>query len=855
MHKQKLGSWKILPAELSEYSGVKISKSEKYWENGIQASVPTTLLGAMVDSGILPDPREGDNFLKLPGVPERKVLDRFALEEMPDTSPFNIPRWWVTSFPYFKDKQRRGRRNCTLEIKGINYCGEVWLNGQLVSDKEHLTGTYRNFSFDVSEKILKESNTLAVKVFPPKRNSLAFSFVDWHPMPPDKCTGLWRDVNLLWYDDLRISDLFVQSKFNGGYSKADTSVNLEITNSGDKPLDINFEISSRYFSVQGQTVVHPGRNTLRLDSTAYPELLVESPALWWPYQLGDPELVEISASIRAGSSLYDRVTVKHGFREVSSYINSSGDRQFVINGIDLLVRGGAWAPDMLLKNSVRKDEIDIAYIKDMGLNAIRFEANFGSDNLWDLCDREGILILAGWTCDSFWEEYKSWTERTKATANESLKSLLRRFRNHASFAAWLYGSDLIAPPEVEMMYLETLKRETPGLVPIASAGKYTSEISGKTGVKMTGPYSYVPPVYWYLEDMPGFAGGFNTETGPDAAIPPYESLVRMIPEDKLQTGSPSWVLHTGLRQFRGTEVTEKALERRYGSTHSMEEFSKKAQVLSYEAWRGMFEAAARYRGRSTGIIGWMLSNSWPSLIWHLYDSNLYPTGGYYGTKQACSPVHILLDYREYSLYGANNTLKNMDGVKVEAEIYSINKATRLELKWSDAFYKDLPANSTVNIVNLPEFDGSGDIYFLFLVLKQDNRIMDRNTYWLAKETDVMTDNHIQFGTTEVAEYNDFSALDNLPLINLEADCENPAKGTYTFLIKNNSGTLAFFVEFRIRIKGGFQILPVLWTDNFISLRPGEVVIVSGTIPFPPENTSSLVGEIAGYNVNTLSINL
>ena len=854
-YRQKLVNWNILSSDFSRHSGAEISKGEDVRSNSIEAQVPTTLLAAMIDSGILQDPREGSAFLKLPGVPEEDVLDNFALREMPEDSPFNSPRWWITSFPFFRDERHRGRKNCTLEIKGINYCGEVWVNGELISDKEHTVGTYRDFSFDISDKILEENNTLAIKVYPPESNSLAFSFVDWHPMPPDKCTGLWRDVNLVWFDGLKINNIFVQNDFNGDFTEADMEISLEIENSGSKALAIHYEISCRYFEIQGESLIQPGRNTLITDSTLHPELLVKSPSLWWPYQLGTPELVEITACIRGESFLFESLTISHGFREISSYLNRSGDRQFTINGVDLLLRGGAWAPDMLLKESDTKDEIDVAYVKDMGLNSIRFEANFGSDNLWDLCDREGILILAGWTCDSFWEQYGSWTKETKEIANESLKSLLRRFRHHASFAAWFYGSDLMAPPDVESMYLETLSREVPDLVRVASAGKYSSNLSGGTGVKMSGPYSYVPPVYWYLEKMPGFACGFNTETGPDVSIPPYESLTRMFSQDDIKIGSPPWLLHTGLRQFRGTEITETAIERRYGTAGSLNDFSKKAQVLSYEAWRAMFEAAARNRGLCTGIIGWMLTNSWPSLIWHLYDSNLYPTGGYYGTKKACSLFHVILDYSEYSLHSVNNSLKNLMGTVVEAELFSIEETGRLELIWSDSFNLDIPANSSVKIGSLPDFTGNSSLYFLFLTLKYNKRIVDRNTYWLSNIPDVMTDNHIQFGTTEIAQYSDFSSLNSLPLINLEAACENDNKGTYTFSLFNNSDCLAFFVEIKLRVNGGFQLLPVLWSDNFISMRPGERVNITARVLFPGDNRDDLVGEISGFNIIKTTVRL
>ncbi len=44
-------------------------------------------------------------------------------------------------------------------------------------------------------------------------------------------------------------------------------------------------------------------------------------------------------------------------------------------------------------------------------------------------------------------------------------------------------------------------------------------MTGESGVKMTGPYDYVEPSYWYLDQTHGGAWGYNTETSPGPAIP------------------------------------------------------------------------------------------------------------------------------------------------------------------------------------------------------------------------------------------------------------------------------------------------------------------------------------------------
>lgn len=828
-------------------------------DNWLPAEVPSTILNAMVENGVVPDPRESDNYFNLPGVPDKETLDHFALREMPEGSLFSTPKWWRTSFYPPDSLHGENKYNCILELNGINYRANIWLNGYKVADSSDIVGTYRKFEIDLSKWVVDAENILELEIFPPGSKDLAFSFVDWHPMPPDKCSGLWRDVNLIWSKGLRILDVYVSSKLNMDYSRADVSIEVEIENLCKLPRVISYHITSEYFEISGEeTVPQKGKKTLLLTSGLYPELIIDSPPLWWPYQFGEQNLVNITVSIEYGGIKQDYKTIEHGFREITSYLNHNGDRQIVVNGHNFLIRGAAWAPDMLMKDSEGRDKITIAYLKNMGLNSLRFEGNFGSDNLWRLCDQEGVLILAGWVCDSFWEEYQYWEKDTYAIAGKSLSSLLRRFRNHASFATWLNGSDLLAPPDVEKMYLSILDKEAPALVSVASAGMYESEVSGRTGFKMSGPYSYVPPVYWYLDEMPGFAKGFNTETGPDVSIPPFESLARMLGPDHMQVGSSEWCLHSGLRQFRGTEIVETAITERYGPSLSMEMFTIKAQVLSYETWRAMFEACARNRGDCTGIIGWMLTNSWPSLIWHLYDSYNYPTGGFFGAKKACSPIHAMLDYKDNSLWASNSTLHDYTDYTFDAELTALNKEGGLDKIWSDSYCLDIKGNESLCFGHLRQLAETYSVYFLFTFLSNGDHLLDRNCYWLSSRQDILSNEHIQFGTTKVLQHGDFSALDKLPFITLEIVGEVDPFGRYSFTMKNCSTTVAFFVETILRTMDGIRVLPVLWTDNFVTIRPDETITISGELLFPVETGPQLKGEIvkgeiAGYNVKKTQI--
>ena len=161
---------------------------------------------------------------------------------------------------------------------------------------------------------------------------------------------------------------------------------------------------------------------------------------------------------------------------------------------------------------------------------------------------------------------------------------------------------------------------------------------------MTGPYDYVPPNYWLLGTKEGGAEGFNTETSPGPAIPTPGSLRRFLPADKLWPQNDDWGYHAGGERFQSIDFYNTSLEHRYGAPKDLNDFIRKAYAMDYEGERAMFEAFLRNKYNSTGVVQWMLNNAWPSIIWHLYDYYLVPGGGYYGTKKANEPMHVLYSY-------------------------------------------------------------------------------------------------------------------------------------------------------------------------------------------------------------------
>jgi len=196
---------------------------------------------------------------------------------------------------------------------------------------------------------------------------------------------------------------------------------------------------------------------------------------------------------------WDSATIRFGIREVQGARNEKGFLQFRVNRRNLLLRDGGGAPDLLYREPPERLRQELSYVKEMNLNTIRLEGKLGSDDMFDLTDEMGILIMAGWQCCDFWQQWEKWSPADHEIATASTYSQISRLRRHPSLLVWLNGSDEAPPAQVETDSIGVLKeRDWPNPV-LSAAADRTSTITGPSGVKMSGPYDYVPPEYWYLD--------------------------------------------------------------------------------------------------------------------------------------------------------------------------------------------------------------------------------------------------------------------------------------------------------------------------------------------------------------------
>ena len=853
LHHRFDAGWLIQSSQKVKQSGSEISSHPKSLENWYPATVPGTVFNTLIRNQVYNEVFLGDNLKRI------------------DRAPFETSWWFVNIFEL---SGLEAEKYAVLDFDGINYKASVWLNGHLIADDQHLEGPFRRYHFNVSEQIRPGRNILAVEVSPPQPGQFSIGFVDWNPRPPDRNMGIFRPVTLQLFDIVHIENPFIETKLDTQtLDVADLIISIECQNYSDRQIEgkLRGKIENIYFE---QVVSLRGgeKKLISFTSDKFPRLKIQNPRVWWPNHMGPAEMYEAVFEFDHNHIVSDSLTQAFGIRSVGDFLNEEGHRGFIINGRKILIKGAGWTDEIFLGDTADAIETQLTHVKHMNLNCIRLEGLWGKDQtLYDLCDRLGILIMAGWSCH--WEHELHLGKPVHPryggiTAPDDIDLIARSWqdqviwlRNHPSIFVWSVASDMVPHPDLEKRYMEIFARYDRTRAYLNSTGgvgsdqniitktEIISDLSGSSGVKMLGPYDHTPPVYWYTNKHLGGAYGFNTETCPGANVPPLESIKKMIPEKDLWPVNEIWDYHCALYEFGTLDRFREALEKRYGKSGNVEDFAAKSQMMNYELMRPMFEAFQVNKGKATGIIQWMLNSAWPAMYWQLYDYYLRPNGAYYGVRKACEPLHLIYHYGEHAVYLVNDYDKTFNNYRAAFSLIN-DKSETMHTAENNL---NIRAESSQLVFEIPEIDDISGTYFLDLRLKNEQeQIIGKNFYWLSTKPDVL-DYEFKFKDfafyTPSKEFADLSGINNLPVVQLKADYRFEQKNDGNYLItelQNPTDTLAFFVELSLR-QSGEVILPVFWEDNYISLLPREKRQISAKLGNTYHTGDKPLLDIKGWN--------
>ena len=827
--------------------GAVLSTPQAQTKGWYQATVPSTLMAVLIANGVEREALTADDY---------KVIDR---------SRFDSSWWYRTTFTLPR-RQTDGR--VLLSFDGISYRANIWLNGQQIATKEETFGTFRQFTFDITPYVSHE-NVLAVEVFRAQPGDPNTGFVDWNPRPADESMGLFREVTVKNCDAVSLAHTAVRSKVNKQtLDEAWLTIDTELTNLTDKEVKGTLKgcVDGRQLTTDVTLKPHECRLV-----TLASDLHVENARLWWCHNMGKAELYDLHTEFVDNSgTVSDSEDIRFGIREIESYLTHENYRQFRLNGRDVLLRGAGWTDDIYLRDTPATNRLQLEYVRDMNMNTVRLEGFWGnSQNLYDLCDELGLLVLVGWSCHWEWEEYIGTpatepfgcitTPEMIEIVARSFKDQVRWLRHHPSIITWFVGSDRIPMPQLEQQYRDFLSVYDDRSYLISAKG-IESTLSGFSGTKMEGPYEYVGPAYWYDPKAPGGAFGFNTETGVGAQLPVRESLMKMLDVRELSLPDDRWnILCTASASNMNTpsKLTE-VIDGRFGASNDIGKYLHRADLLNYESTRAMFEAFRVNVPHTTGIIQWMLNSARPSIYWQLYDYYKQPNAAYYAVKRANQPVQLIYDYKHHAVYAVNETL---EAVTINAYCTLYNASVSNQQSPINIYQPlfTVQPGTAVKAFNVPETEGEG--FFLFLKATDgDDHDIAVNEYFIPNGEDGYLWEKSDWVGTPMSHYASYRMLDELPAVQCNATI---TKGTsnmpleesgeaYTITLTNPSESVAFMIRLYVKNDENKLVYPAYWSDNYVTLAPGEQRTIICRMPETPTDAKLHFG-LDGWNVKPLVI--
>jgi len=805
--------------------------------------MPATVLQVLEDDGVYKDLYYGRNLLT-PG-------DLWKRD------------WWYrTSFTV-----PAGRAVYSLIFKGINYRADIWLNGHEVANRSQVVGMYNSFEFDVSKLVHPGAeNVLALKITPERaipgegvvelgdtwHDWLNWKYIGFHDsekglnfsFPPDRNAGVWKRVYLSSTGPVAIRNPYVVTDLPlPETAPASLTVYCDLSNHTATPIS----------GILSGEISRPGKATIRFEQAvslvrnegqeisflpdAFPSLVVRDPDLWWPYRWGKPNLYHLRLQFQVNQEVSDSQEIDFGIRKVTQHrdsdssfpdIGSGGNFYLQVNGRDYLIRGAVYTPDLLFRNDPERDAAVMLYVRDLGLNMLRWELKIADDTMLDRADREGVPVMLGWMCCGQWEQWNSWSAEDQWVARASLRARLEELRLHAAVVLWTNGSDGL-PPDPLLKDYRTILRDLHWQNAIVDTVSH--ENRSWSGIQMAGPYVWRPPNYWFSERY-GPARGSSAEEGDNEVIPPLESLKKFIPADKLWPINNDWYFHAGANEGNNTlENAKRVLEKRYGPSSGVAELSRKAQLAYYEDTRAKYEAYATHWFNRKMVVYWMLNNHWPSFFGHLFDYYFKPGGGYFGAKKALQPVSVVWDYYATGdgstahTYAVNQQLDAMNNVTVSVRLYNLDGTQKYFVQVKNL---RVPPSSSVEALTVGRIPGLSAVYFVRCQMTDaEGKVLAENVYWMSKMDDDIgpPGDEDQFAT-KAAQLGDMSALNAMPVARVVASGQYFTEANHETRVKirlaNTSDHIAFFVRAEItKNADGEEVLPIRYDDNYITLFPHE----------------------------------
>jgi hypothetical protein len=895
------GGWKLAAAPDVKALGEDISKTGFAPRDWMAATVPGTVLTTMIDRGIYPDPDYGLNNLAIPETLARQDYWYRVEFASPDTAGRRMTLTF-NGINYAAEVWLNGQK--LGDVRGAFIRGSFDVTDELA--KSGMNALAVRVSPPPHPGLAQEES---IKAGPGENGGIqmldgptfgATEGWDWIPTIRDRNTGIWQDVTLTAEGPVSVGDLNVITTLpKADNSEVDIEIEAPLVDTADEGVEGDLTASFDDVKVTKHLRIGPGETVVWLTPSEFPQLKVQNPKLWWPNGYGDPVLHHLTVSFASsGAAIDSQQKLDFGMREVSyelSLFDQTGhlrrvevlpsrthdealplideshkgirqiddktpnltapgeklpdwmkhawvhtlapgaeqspsiraveggwpgtDLVIKVNGVRIAARGGNWGMDDSRKRvSVENLEPYFRLHRDAHVNMIRnWMGQNTEESFYALADKYGLMV---W--NDFWESTQTYNLEAQDPQLflANARDAILRFRHHPSIVVWCGRNEGVPQP--------IINEGLASLVRTLDHTRYYTGSSNVVNLRNSGPYQLQP-----LESYYRINRGFSVELG-IPSVPTLEGIKAFIPEPDRWPISDTWAYHDWHQQGNGAVkpfMDHMATE--FGAPTSLEDFERKAQMIDYAAHRAIFEgfAAHLWQPNSARMI-WMTQSAWPSTEWNFLGHDYDTQSSFYGTQKACEPVHAQLNLEDGSVdlinlnqarsLNVRTRVIGLDGKMLSDETAPVQAAGDARTPVGEPDLEKI-ANGHAVLVKLDVTDASG-------------KPITDNFYWWAKQESTLQE------------------LGKLGEANLTTTASAGVAGderVVTVKIKNDGAVPAVLVKLTLtNAASGERILPAYYSENYVSLLPGEERAI--TVQFPAGSDKPSIG-LRGWNLASSSI--
>lgn len=791
-----------------------------------EALIPGSVQRDLIRLGELPDPYFGTNENKVQG-PEDKNWDYRKSFTVTD--------------------ENLASDDALLSFEGLDTYADVFLNGARILQTENM---FVGYKVSIKNILHKGENELFIRFYSPinytepQRLSAGFEYPADNDHRKERASvysrkapyhfgwdwgmrlvqmGIWRPVNLTFYNKARIDDYFVQQI---SVTEQTAKINNQIEVFSVSNEAVNAEISVKYgLRNENKQAVLKNITLLKGENTIKIPLEINKPKRWMPAGWGEQYLYDFTTQVTVGGKLIAEKSHKIGLRTIEMVReNDEKGRSFYfrVNDIPCFAKGANYIPGEIMNTKQDKAYYDRLFdnVTEANMNMLRVwgGGTYEDDYFYQLADEKGILI---------WQEfmfactvYPSDDAFLKNISKEAEYNI-KRLRNYACISLWSgnnevwealnhWGWDKKYTPEqmnnFRTGYDKIFKQVLPSKIKELDPDKYYMHSSpdtanwGKTETLSLGDSHYWglwhgrEPFEVLNEKIPRFMSEFGFQSFPE-----MKTIRSFATEADRNINSDVMKIHQ--KSGIGNDVIKQYMKIYYQTPKNFDDFVYVGLVMQGQGMREGIESHRRNQPYCMGTLYWQLNDDWPVVSWSSVDYYNNWKAQHYKARDVFAPIALGTELKDNKLSYFTMSDKLEDASNLKLNVQVIDFAGKKIKSFTETVTAKANTSNKIRTYDVAD------------LLTEDQKHNCVVHAWLSDKDGK---------TVSVKNYYFYWPIKlNLPetTINITVKKED---GKYTVTLSSNMLAKDVFVE--IPIQGA------KFSDNFFDLLPGEKKTITISSP-------------------------